>query len=165
MSEILQSFGVNWTGFITQCLAFGIVFFILWKFALGPIIAVLEERRRRIAEGMANAEKIKLQLSESEVKHREILDQANAQAQKLVNEARASSDALAERRSQDATTEADRIIARAREATQLEHDRVLNDVKRELGRLVIDTAAKVTGKILNEDDQRRLNEETARQVG
>ncbi len=165
MSEILRTFGVNWPDFLAQTLAFAAVVFILWKFAFGPIIAVLEERRRRIAEGMSNADKIKLQLAESEVKYREILDQANAQAQKLVNEARASSDALAERRQQDAITESERIIARAREATQLEHDRVLNDVKRELGRLVIDTASKVTGKILNDDDQRRLNEETARQVG
>lgn len=165
MSEILQSFGVNWTAFLTQCLAFGIVFFILWRFALGPIIAVLEERRRRIAEGMANADKIKQQLADSEVKYRQLLDEAQAKSQKMIDEARASSDSLADRRSQEATTEAERIIARAREATQLEHDRVLNDVKRELGRLVIDTASKVTGKILNDDDQRRLNEETARQVG
>ena len=165
MSEILRTFGVNWPGFIAQAIAFALVLFILWKFAFGPIIAVLEERRRRIAEGMSNAEKIKLQLAESEVKYRQLLDDANAQAQKLVHEARASSDALAERRQQDAAAEAERIIARAREATQLEHDRVLSDVKRELSRLVIDTAAKVTGKILNDDDQRRLNEETVRQLG
>lgn len=165
MSEILRTFGVNWPGFIAQSIAFGAVVFILWKFAFGPIIAVLEERRRRIAEGMANADKIKSQLAASELKYKEILDQANAQAQKLVNEARASSDSLAERRQQDAIAEAERIVARARETTMLEHDRVLNDVKRELGRLVIDTASKVTGKILNDDDQRRLVEETARQVG
>ena len=165
MSEILHTFGVNWPAFIAQSIAFGLVLFILTKFAFQPIIAVLEERRRRIAEGMANAEKIKLQLAESEAKYREILDQANAQSQKLIAEARASSDALSERRQAEAGAEAERIIARAREATTLEHDRVLADVKRELGRLVIDTASRVTGKILNDDDQRRLNEETVRQVG
>ncbi len=164
MQEILHSFGVSWPAFFAQLLAFTAVFFILKTYAFQPIINVLEERRRRIAEGQANAEKIKQQLTESEAKYREMLDQANAQAQKLINEARASSDSLAQRRQQDAITEAERIVARAHEATVLEHDRVLNEVKRELGRLVIDTTAKVTGKILTPEDQQRLSEEASRQV-
>ena len=162
--SLAQTFGINWPAFIAQVLAFLIVLYVLKTYAFGPIINVLEERRRRIAEGQANAEKIKAQLAESEVKYRELLDQANAQAQKIINEARNSSDALAQRRSQEAVTEGERIIARAREATQLEHDRVLNEVKRELGRLVIETTSKVTGKVLTAEDQARLGEETTRQL-
>ena len=162
--SIPQIFGLSWPALLAQILAFSIVLYVLKNYAFGPIINVLEERRRRIAEGQANAEKIKAQLAESEVKYREMLDQANAQAQRLINEARHSSDALAQRRSQEAVTEGERIIARAREATQLEHDRVLNEVKRELGRLVIDTTAKVTGKVLTPEDQARLGEETTRQL-
>ena len=162
--SIPQIFGLNWPGFIAQVLAFSVVLFVLKTYAFGPIINVLEERRRRIAEGQANAEKIKQQLAESEVKYREILDQANAQSQKLINEARTSSDALAQRRAQEAVTEAERIISRAREQTVLEHDRVLSEVRRELGRLVIETTSKVTGKVLTAEDQQRLGEETSRQV-
>ena len=162
--SIPQIFGLNWIGFLAQCAAFLIVLFVLKTYAFGPIIDVLEERRRRIAEGQSNAEKIKAQLAESEVKYREMLDTANAQGQKLINDARQSSDTLAQRRSQEAVTEAERIIARAREATTLEHDRVLNEVKRELGRLVIETTSKVTGKVLTPEDQQRLTEETTRQV-
>lgn len=162
--SIPQIFGLNWPAFIAQTLAFGIVLYILKTYAFQPIINVLEERRTRIAEGQANAERIKAQLAESEAKHREMLDQANVQAQKLINEARQSSDALASRRSQEAVTEAERIIARAREATTLEHDRVLSEVKRELGRLVIETTGKVTGKVLTAEDQQRLGEETTRQI-
>ena len=162
--SIPQIFGLNWPGFIAQVIAFSIVLYVLKTFAFGPIINVLEERRRRIAEGQANAEKIKAQLAESEAKYREILDQANAQSQKLISEARTSSDALASRRAQEAVTEAERIIARAREATTLEHDRVLSEVKRELGRLVIETTSKVTGKVLTQEDQDRIGEETTRQI-
>ena len=162
--SIPQIFGLNWPAFIAQVIAFLIVLYVLKNYAFGPIINVLEERRRRIAEGQANAEKIKAQLAESEVKYREMLDQANAQAQRIMNEARNSSDSLAQRRAQEAITEGERIIARAREATQLEHDRVLSEVKRELGRLVIDTTAKVTGKVLTPEDQARLGEETTRQL-
>ena len=163
--SIPQIFGLNWPAFIAQVLAFSIVLYVLKTYAFGPIVNVLEERRRRIAEGQANADKIKQQLAESEVRYREMLDNANAQAQQRIEEARRSSDALAARRAQDATTEAERIIARAREATTLEHDRVLSEVKRELGRLVIETTSKVTGKILTSEDQQRLGDETVRQLG
>lgn len=162
--SIPQIFGLNWPAFIAQTAAFLIVFYVLKTYAFQPIIDVLEERRRRIAEGQANAEKIKAQLAESEAKYREMLDQAQAQGQKLINEARQSSDALAQRRSQEAVTEAERIIARAREATTLEHDRVLSEVKRELGRLVIETTSKVTGKVLTPEDQQRLEQEANQQI-
>ena len=162
--SLAQTFGVSWPAFLAQVFAFCIVLWVLKTYAFQPIIDVLEERRRRIAEGQANAEKIKAQLAESEAKYREMLDQAQAQGQKLINEARQSSDALAQRRSQEAVTEAERIIARAREATTLEHDRVLSEVKRELGRLVIETTSKVTGKVLTSEDQRRLEQEANQQI-
>ncbi len=162
--SIPQIFGLNWPAFIAQVLAFSIVLYVLKTYAFGPIINVLEERRKRIAEGQANAEKIKQQLAESEAKYRELLDKANVQSQKLIDEARQSGEAVKQRAVADATAEAERVSARAREQTQLEHDRVLSEVKRELGRLVIDTTAKVTGKVLTAEDQQRLGEETVRQL-
>ena len=162
--SIPQIFGLNWPAFIAQVLAFLIVFYILKTYAFGPIINVLEERRKRIADGQANAEKIKQQLAESEVRYREMLDKANVQSQKLIDEARQSGEAVKERAVADATTAAEQVAARAREQTQLEHDRVLSEVKRELGRLVIETTAKVTGKVLTSEDQQRLGQETVRQL-
>ncbi len=162
---IPQIFGLNWPAFIAQVLSFSIVLFVLKTYAFGPIINVLEERRRRIADGQANAEKIKQQLAESEVRYRELLDKANAQSQKLIDEARQSGEAVKQRAVQEATVEAERVAARAREQTMLEHDRVLSEVKRELGRLVIETTAKVTGKVLTPEDQQRLGDETVRQLG
>ena len=164
MHDILQTFGVTWPAFIAQLLTVGIVFFVLKTYAFGPITKMLEERRRRIEEGQINAEKIRHQLADAENRYRELLDKANGEAQRMINEARDSAHALSEKRAQDAVTEAERIVARAREATTLEHDRVLAELKREVGRLVIETTAKVSGKVLNEEDQRRLSEETSRQV-
>lgn len=157
-------FGANWWGIISQMISFLIVATLLQKFAYKPILKVLEERRQTIKQGLENAAKIKQQLADSEARYQEILSKANAEAQKLIDEARASSNTLAERRQQQAITEAEQIIAKAREATALEHDRVLSELKREVGRLVVDTTAKVTGKVLTADDQKRLTDETARQV-
>ncbi|MGB8355008.1 MAG: F0F1 ATP synthase subunit B [Chthoniobacteraceae bacterium] len=162
--QILAQFGVEWPKFIAQLILFIIVYLVLSKFAFGPIIAMLEERRKKIEEGMLNAEKIKQQLADAEKHYQEILTKANADAQKLIDEARASSATLADRRQQQAIAEAEQIIAKAREATSLEHDRILSELKREVGRLVVDTTVKVTGKVLTSDDQKRLSEDAARQV-
>ena len=164
MSQIFTTFGVTWATFFAQLLTVLAVYYILKTYAFSPIVKMLEERRRRIEEGQINAEKIRHQLADAENRYREILDKANGDSQRMINEARESASALGEKRAQEAVTEAERIVARAREATTLEHDRVLAELKREVGRLVIETTAKVSGKVLTEDDQRRLSEETSRQV-
>lgn len=164
LRQIFKNFGVEWPQFLAQSILFIIVYIILSKFAFKPIIAMLEERRKRIEEGMLNAEKIKQQLADAEKRYEEILAKANADGQKLIDEARQSSATLAERKQQQAVADAEQIIAKAREATALEHDRILGELKREVGRLVVDTTVKVTGKILTPDDRKRLSEETARQI-
>ena len=164
VTQTAESFGFNVWIFLSQVISFVIVALLLKLFAYKPILAVLEERRQRIAEGLLNAEKIKQQLAEAEQRYQEILAKANRQAQKMIDEARASAGVIAERKQQDAIVAAEQILAKAREASVLEHERTMSQLKRELGRLVIDTTAKVTGKVLTPDDQRRLQEEASRQV-
>src|SRR5205807_2525411 len=94
----------------------------------------------------------------------DILAKANIDAQKMIDEARASAAHLAERKQQEAIAAAEQILAKAREASAMEHERTMEALKRELGRLVVDTTVKVTGKVLTSDDQRRLQEEAARQL-
>jgi F-type H+-transporting ATPase subunit b len=162
--QTADTFGWNWQLFLSQVVSFCIVAFLLRRFAYKPILAVLEERRRRIEEGLINAEKIKQELAKAEKRYQEILAKANADAQKMIDEARESSAHLAERKEQEAIAAAEQILAKAREASALEHERTMAELKRELGRLVVDTTAKVTGKVLTSDDQRRLQEEAARQL-
>jgi F-type H+-transporting ATPase subunit b len=162
--ETADTFGWNPWLFFSQVTSFTIVALLLRRFAYKPILAVLEERRQRIAEGLLNAEKIKKQLAEAEQRYAEILTKANADAQRMIDEARESSAHLAERKQQEAIVAAEQIVAKAREASAIEHERTMAELKRELGRLVVETTAKVTGKVLTSDDQRRLQEEAARQL-
>ena len=159
-----ETFGFNVWMFLSQVISFAIVALLLRRFAYKPILGVLEERRQRIAEGLLNAEKIKQQLAEAEQRYAEILANANTAAQKMIDEARTSAAIVAERKQQEAVVAAEQIVAKAREASAIEHERTMLQLKRELGRLVIDTTSKVTGKVLNSDDQRRLQEEAAREV-
>jgi F-type H+-transporting ATPase subunit b len=162
--DTAETFGWNPKLFFAQVISFIIVAVLLRAFAYKPILAVLHQRRDQIAQAQLNAEKIKQQLAESERRHAEILAKANAEAQKMIDEARASASAVAERKQQEAIAAAEQIVAKAREASAIEHEHTMAQLKRELGRLVVDTTAKVTGKVLTSDDKRRLQEEASRQL-
>ncbi len=164
MQEIFTTFGLEWPKFLAQLILFIIVYFVLKKFAFAPIIAMLEERRKRIEEGQLNAQRIKQQLAEAEKRHAEILARANVEAQRMIDQARESASHVADRKTQEAIAAAEQIIVKAQEAAALEYERSMDQLKRELGHLVVETTAKVTGKILTADDQKRLQEEAARQL-
>ena len=164
VKDTAETFGWNLKLFLSQVISFVLVALLLRRFAYQPILNVLHERRERIAESLRNTEKIKQQLAEAEKHHAEILAKAHAEAQKMIDEARESSAHLADRKLQEAIVAAEQIMARAREASALEHERTMAELKREVGQLVVETTAKVTGKVLTSEDQRRLQEEAARQL-
>jgi F-type H+-transporting ATPase subunit b len=164
ITEISRTFGLDVPHFISQVISFAIVAFLLGRFAYKPILKVLEERRQRIAAGLANADKIKQELSQTESARQQILAQANTQANKLIEEARAAAAKVQETETQRAIAAAEQIIAKAREAAALDHQRMLQDLKKEIGQLVVRTTAQVAGKVLSMEDQKRLIDETNKQL-
>ena len=159
-----ETFGLDCPHFIAQVISFSLVAFLLIKFAYKPILTVLAERRQRIADGLANADKIKQELARTEAMQREVLDKANVQANKLIEEARAAAARVQEQETQKAIVQAEQIVTKAREAAALERQRMLIDLKREVVTLVVQTTSAVAGKVLTADDQQRLAEETRRQL-
>jgi F-type H+-transporting ATPase subunit b len=164
IKQIADTFGVDWGHLIAQIISFSIVCILLYFFAYKRVLAMLEDRRQRIAESLANVEKIKADLARAEAQRHEVLTQAGAQATKLIEEARAAAARVQEQETQKAIAAAEQILAKAREAAAADHARMLGELRREVGRLVVQTTATVTGKVLTPEDQRRLAEETAKQV-
>ena len=161
---ISEQFGIDSYKLIAQVLTFVTVWFILkWK-AFGPIHEMLEKRKQRIAEGEENLKKIAEDLKDAEAKKSEIISEANAKAEKMISEARESAEAVAAKKREEAGKEAATIVAKAHEAGVLEQEQLRAELKRDVGRLIIDTTCKVTGKVLTDDDQKKINEETASQV-
>lgn len=163
-SSLPAMFGLDGAAFLAQLIVFFIVFFILKKYAFGPVTDILEQRRRRIEQSITDAERIKAQLAEAEVRQQEILDKAHSQAKKLIEEAKTSSAALSDRKTQEAIREAEQIIAKANAATLTERNKMFAELKSELGQLVVDTTALVTGKVLTDEDRRRLNSEISKDL-
>jgi len=164
MGDLLQTLGIQWTKLIPQLLNFGIVLLVLWRFAYKPVFAMLDARAEKIAESVANADKIKVELAKTEAERKRILTQASDVANQMIEQAREAAARVREVETQKAIATAEQIIAKAREAADADHARMLTDLRREVGRLVVDTTAKVTGKVLTPDDQKRLVQETTQQL-
>ena len=160
MSEL----GIQWKILLAQTISFSVVFFVLWRFAYRPVFNMLEARRQKIAEGLANAEKIKAELVHTEAERKRVLAQAGDVANQMIEEGRNAAARVREVETQKAIAAAEQIMAKAREAAAQDHARMLAELKSEVGRLVVQTTATVTGKVLTPDDQRRLAEETAKQL-
>jgi F-type H+-transporting ATPase subunit b len=164
VERIASTFGVDWTHLIAQIVSFGIVCAVLYVLAYKPILQILEARRQQIASGLANAEKIKAELSRIEAERLDVLAKADADGKQLIEEARAAAARVQAEETRKAIAAAEQILLRAREAADRDRARMLAELRHEVGRLVVQTTATVTGKILTPEDHRRLAEETARQL-
>src|SRR6266566_8132127 len=113
VGEIARTFGVDWSHLVAQIISFCIVCILLQRFAYKPVLKMLEERRRQIAQGQANAEQIKIELSRTETRSKEMLDQANAQGNKLIEEARAAAARVQQQETQKAIAAAEQVMLKA----------------------------------------------------
>jgi F-type H+-transporting ATPase subunit b len=164
MKDIIHGFGIQLPYLIAQAIIFMIVFTVINKFAVGPISQILEARRKRIEESEENYAKTKEALASAETEAKAIVAKANEQADRLIKEAQATAGQVAEAKRQETVKEVAGMLEKGREATKLERDQALAELKRDFGRLLIDTTSKVTGKVLTPADHERLNQESAKQL-
>jgi F-type H+-transporting ATPase subunit b len=160
----MDKLGIQWKILVSQTISFSIVFFVLWRYAYKPIFQMLQARREKIAEALANAEKIKVDVARTEAERQKILADAGDQANKLIDDARQAAGRVREQETQKAIASAEQIVVKAREAAAQERAQMLAQLKREVGRLVVQTTATVTGKVLTSEDQQRLAAETEKQL-
>ena len=164
IESVARTFGVDWTHLGAQIVSFGIVCAVLYLLAYKPILRILDARRQQIASGLANAEKIKAELARIELERQDVLIKADGEGKQLIEEARAAAARVRAEETRKATSAAEQILARAREAAERDRAQMLVELRREVGRLVVQTTAAVTGKLLTDEDHRRLAEETAKQL-
>jgi F-type H+-transporting ATPase subunit b len=164
IGEVARTFGVDWPHLLAQIVSFSIVCGVLYLLAYKPILRMLAARREQIAQGLANAAQIKAELARIEAERREVLAKADAEGRQLIVEARAAAERVHADETRKASAAAEQVLLKAKEAADRDRARMLAELRREVGRLVVQTSATVTGKVLTPDDHRRLSEETARQL-
>ena len=102
VAQIARTFGVDWVHLGAQIISFAIVCAVLYKFAYRRILAMLEQRRQQIAQGIANAEKIKAELDRTEAQRQEVMAQAYTQSAKFIEDSRAAAARVLEAETQKA---------------------------------------------------------------
>ena len=161
IEAVAKKFGGTWPTLISQMWNFLLVTFVLYKFAIKPILATYDERQKKIADGLQYAEEMKAQLLEAEKERLEKIKEAVAEAQKILGDARDQSKAMLEQKIQEASAQAESLIRKAGEATELERQKMLDEVKSEVARLVVETTARVLDKELSSEDKERYSNAVA----
>src|SRR5215510_8565289 len=121
IEQIARTFGVDWSHLISQMISFSIVCALLYWFAYKPVLRMLSQRRELIAQGLANSEKIKAELAQTEAQRQEVLAKANVEAAQVVEEAGTAAAHLREEETQKAIASAEQIVTKAREAAAEDH--------------------------------------------
>jgi F-type H+-transporting ATPase subunit b len=141
---------------IWTLVAFGLTFFVLKRFAFKPIQKVIDERRTRIMESLDEADNARDEARRLLEEHKQLMAQARGDAEAILAEARHIGDSLRERVKEEAEVDRKRRLEETRREIAAETQRALEQIRREVAELTLVATAKVTGKVLDDDDQRRL---------
>jgi len=133
-----------------QLLSFGIVVFILGKFAWKPILQSLHDRESSIEDALQAAENAKAEMAKLQADNEKIVAEAQKQKDELLAEARQMKDQLIAEAKKQATEEADKLIASARIAIENEKATAVNEIKSKLAELSVSVAEKILSQELTD---------------
>ena len=162
--ELANNFGVDLRILLFQILNFGIVAFLLYRFAFKPILETIDQRQKEISDGLEFAEDAKAKLADSEKQHAATLQKAQQEAQAIAATARDNAKAFLDKQTQEASTKSEEMISKAKEAIELERKKMLTEVREEVTRLVVETTSKVLSKELSADDKTRYSNTAAEEL-
>jgi F-type H+-transporting ATPase subunit b len=144
---------------IWTLLCFGITFFVLRKFAFGPVQNLIDERRKRIREALDEADHARAEARKLLEQHKQLMAQARGQAEEILVETRQIAEAQGKRMRDELEADRKRRLEETTKQIQSETARALEQIRAEVGELTVIATEKVTGKVLDDADQRRLIEE------
>lgn len=149
---------------ILQTLVFFVLSWVTMKFIWPPLIAAIDERRRKIAEGLASAEKGEKSLQEAKTSAAEIVKEARAQAAKIVEQANRRSNELVDEARGTAVAEGQRLVAEARQNVALESTRAREALRKEVGSIAVVGASKLLGREIDPKTHADLLEKLALEI-
>ena len=164
ITKITQEFGLSWPFLLAQILNFSVVAVLLWYFGFKPVLATLDERQKKIASGLQYAEEMKAKLEAAQQEAAASAKKAQAEASRIIDEARKSAKEFLEKQTQESSAKANDILVRAQQVIELEKKKMLAEARTEIARLVVETTRRVLSKDLSESDRNRYSESAAREL-
>ena len=149
---------------IWTIVAFLITLFVLKRYAFGPIQKTIDERRERIRESLAEADHAREEARRLLEEHKALIAQARQEAEKIRQEVRADAESMRERVRDETEADRQRRLDETKRQIEAETARSLTVIRQEIAELTLVAVAKVTGKVLDSGDQRRLIDEAIRSL-
>jgi F-type H+-transporting ATPase subunit b len=156
----MSKLGINGWDLVAQIVAFIIFVGLLWRYALGPITRVLDQRQERIREGMEAAQRMQQELQATAARNEEVLTEARHQSQEIIRQAREQGDAVIARATEEASRKGDEFLARAQATLRAETEQARQQLRQEVADLAVTAASRIVRKELDPTTQVRLIEET-----
>jgi len=156
----VDKLGINGWQLAVQLVAFIVFAGLLWRFAVGPIVRVLDQRQERIRESMASAERMQAELKETQARNEEALQQARREAQEILATARQNSEQIIARAREEANGQAEEYLSRAQDTLRQETDQARQLLRQEVADLAVTAAGRIVRKELDPAAQARLIEQT-----
>jgi F-type H+-transporting ATPase subunit b len=144
---------------IWTIVCFLITLFVLKRYAFGPIQAMIDERRERIRQSLEEADNARKEARKLLEEHRKLISEARRQAEEIRAEVRQSAEAARERIREETEADRKRRLDETKRQIEAETVRALTQIRQEVAELTLLAASKVTGKVLDSADQRRLIDE------
>jgi F-type H+-transporting ATPase subunit b len=163
-SGILGTFGLDWRLFIAQLINFAVIVFVLTKWVYRPLMKVMDERKKKIEEGVNNAELAKRKLGEAKEAESRILREARVQAQGIVAESKEKGDAEKQRRIDASKAVIDEQLIESKNKIAREAEEARRRVKKEMAELVLAAAEKTAKMALDEKGHRKAIDESIREL-
>ncbi|MBI2511979.1 MAG: F0F1 ATP synthase subunit B [Opitutae bacterium] len=162
--SIVEKFGIEWHYIVWQIASFLILFVVLYKFGIKPTVATMEERNKKIESGLKHAEEMQAKLAAAAQESAQVVKNAHLDAQKIVDEARKASKEYTDKQQAEALQRSADLLAKAQQAIELEHKKMLNDARGEIARLVVTTTERVLAKKLTDADRAAYNDTAAKEL-
>ena len=161
---IAEQFGLEPKYVVMQVISFLILFGVLYFFGIKPTIATMEERNKKISDGLKHAEETQARLAAAATESAAIIKAAQVDAQKAIDEARKAAKEFGDKQQAEAITRAADLLTKAQQSIELEHKKMLEQARGEIARLVVKTTEQVLAKKLSDSDRAAYNDAASKEL-
>jgi F-type H+-transporting ATPase subunit b len=149
---------------IWTLLCFFATFYVLKRLAFGRIQQIIDERRQRIREALGEADNARAEARKMLEEHRVLMSQARSQAEEILAEARRVAESQRKRLRDELEVDRQRRLDETEKQIEAETQRALSLIRSEVADLTVIATQKVTGKVLDQQDHKRLIEDAIREL-
>lgn len=164
MTEIFSSLGIHWQSLIAQAVNFGILAFVLYKFAIKPALISLDLRVKKQEEMDQSATNIDAKLKEIEDSKESIVAEARAEGKKIIASSEASAKNLEAKLKADAEAQANKILSDSKRIIEEEREALYRDIKKDIASLVAVGIEKTIGKYVDSSTQAKMTEDAVKEI-